>query len=181
MTTHSHTCGLLNETVLAYEVDLTDSLVVQVTKAAYPDFFHALSWSHGTLGLLVSLELRIVPPRPSARVEYFPFTNQRDFIEYYNRAVQSERSNQEKEEEEKEKSFFLETIVFRKEEAVVMKGYLSDGNEEGVNVNTIGRYYKPWFFKHVESILCTNHNSSSTSKAARVELIPIYDYIMRND
>lgn len=54
MTTHSHTCGLLNETVLAYEVDLANVLVVQVTEATYPDFlFHPLSWSHRTLELLV--------------------------------------------------------------------------------------------------------------------------------
>jgi delta24-sterol reductase len=60
MTTHSHKVGLLFETVVAYEVIIADGTLLRVTREEHPDLFHALPWSHGTLGLLVALELKIV-------------------------------------------------------------------------------------------------------------------------
>ena len=56
MTTHSHKVGLLFETVVAYEVIIADGTLLRVTRDEHPDLFHALPWSHGTLGLLVALD-----------------------------------------------------------------------------------------------------------------------------
>jgi hypothetical protein len=39
-------------------------------------------------------------------------------------------------------------------------------------VNKIGQWYKPWFFKHVESYLVTGKNGS--------EIIPLRDYYHRH-
>ena len=44
---------------------LADGSLLRVTKDDHPDLFHALPWSHGTLGLLVGLELQIIPDRKS--------------------------------------------------------------------------------------------------------------------
>ena len=50
--------GLIQETVVAYEIVTADGTLMRVTKDSDPELFHALPWSHGTLGFLVALELR---------------------------------------------------------------------------------------------------------------------------
>jgi hypothetical protein len=76
-------------------------------------------------------------------------------------------------------AFFLEGIIFGSEEAVLMTGELVD---EAVRVapgapptNPIGRWYKPWFFKHVLSAARAGKAGSfSFNKGpAWVEIIPI--------
>lgn len=48
---------------------------------------------------------------------------------------------------------------------------------QGVPVNSIGRWYKPWFFKHVETLL---NNARKDKKGITVECIPIRDYYHRH-
>ncbi len=72
MATSSHRFGLIQETVEAYEVVLADGSLVRATRSEHADLFHALPWSHGTLGLLVSVELRIVRVKPYVRLQYTP-------------------------------------------------------------------------------------------------------------
>jgi hypothetical protein len=63
--------------------------------------------------------------------------------------------------------FFLEAIVFAPQEAVLMEGWLSDGpagadsntgssskggsKAAATRVNSIGWWFKPWFYKHVRA------------------------------
>jgi FAD/FMN-containing dehydrogenase len=62
MTTHSHVCGLVADTVLEWELVLSSGeVVVAAADGAHSELFRALPFSHGTLGLLVSLRLEVVP------------------------------------------------------------------------------------------------------------------------
>jgi hypothetical protein len=79
MTTHSHQCGLLSQTVVEYEVvsGRGDVLVATAPAAAggdgqQPLLFRALPLSHGSLGLLVSLKLQVVPAKRWVRLRYSP-------------------------------------------------------------------------------------------------------------
>ena len=176
MTTHSHVCGLIHDTIVAYDIVTAKGKLLHVTKSNnYRDLFDALPWSHGTLGLLVSLELRIVPSKPYVRLVYTSYHEQKDYIEAYTNTVKSSSVG----DDGRDRPFFLETIIFSKNNAVVMEGYLSDGCENrdrNTKRNNIGSYYKPWFFRHVEKMCNNNHNN-----AKEVEIIPIYDYLMRHD
>ena len=58
--TSSHTEGLFQHIVEALEVVLADSTVVRCSRDKNSDLFHAFPWSHGTLGFLVSVSLRLV-------------------------------------------------------------------------------------------------------------------------
>ena len=182
MTTHSHVCGLIHDTIVAYDIVTAKGKLLHVTKSnQYKDLFDALPWSHGTLGLLVSLELRIVPSKPYVRLVYTSYHKQKDYINGYSEAVKSSSSVVVAEGDETKQPFFLETIVFSKNDAVLMEGYLSDGYEntnqkKKTTRNNIGSYYKPWFFKHVEKI-CNNNDNQQQEE----EIIPIYDYLMRHD
>lgn len=76
----------------------------------------------------------------------------------------------EKEVERSDASDFVECLVFSKERGVVMTADFVDFCEPG-KLNEIGRWHKPWFFKHVESFLYTGDTT---------EYIPLRDYYHRH-
>lgn len=162
MTTHSHKVGLLSETVVAYEVVLADGTLLRVTREDHPDLYHALPWSHGTLGLLVGLELRIIPVKPFIRLRYVPVHTQRGYCErLHELSIAPDAPD------------FLEATVFAKDHAVLLLGDFADAPADRSKINPIGRWYKPWFFKHVERYLWQEGEGE--------EYIPLRHYLMRHN
>ncbi len=162
MTTHSHKVGLLSETVVAYELVLADGTILRVTRDSHPELFHALPWSHGTLGLLVALELRVIPVKPFVHLRYIPVHTQRNYCEQLQAmAVAADAPD------------FLEATVFAKDHAVIMAGEFADAPTDRTKIQPIGRWYKPWFFKHVEKFLWREHGGE--------EYIPLRHYLMRHN
>ena len=89
---------------------------------------------------------------------------------------------------------FQEGIIFGKNEAVLMEGELIGDDEARARdkknepVNWIGAYWKPWFFTHARKALDLGQGKEQVGGAGavdategRVELIPVYDYLMRHD
>jgi delta24-sterol reductase len=65
MTTASHKYGLLQETVEEFEIVVGDGELVKARRTGkHADLFHAFPWSHGSLGLLVGLTLKVRNPHP---------------------------------------------------------------------------------------------------------------------
>jgi delta24-sterol reductase len=162
MTTHSHKVGLFQENVAAYEVVLADGSLVRATATEHPDLFHSLPWSHGTLGLLVGLELKVIPIKPYVRLQYTPAHSQKEYCERIRElAVAPDGPD------------FIEATVYSKERAVIMTGRFADAktDEDRRKINPIGRPYKPWFYKHVEQFL--DHEGE--------ELIPLRHYLSRHN
>ena len=56
----------------AYQLVTATGDLLEVTEKSYPDIFHALPMSYGTLGFVVGVTLKVVPYRPYIRIEYFP-------------------------------------------------------------------------------------------------------------
>ena len=77
MTTHSHRAGLMQESIVAYQVVLADGSLVRASKTENPDLYYCLPWSHGTLGFVVALEVKIIPVKPYVRLQYIPFHSQK--------------------------------------------------------------------------------------------------------
>ena len=52
---------------------------------------------------------------------------------------------------------FLEATVYNKDEAVIMVGNFTEveTQEQKKKVNQVNKWYKPWFYKHVEGHLKT--------------------------
>lgn len=82
MTTYSHKVGLYQEAIVSYEVVTADGNVITVTDSnEHSDLFYCLPWSHGTLGFLVGLTLRIVKVKPYVHMEYIPVGDRHIFFD----------------------------------------------------------------------------------------------------
>ncbi len=164
MTTHSHQVGLLSETVVAYELVTAEGELLHVTADSHPELFRALPWSHGTLGLLVGLELAIIPVKPYVHMRYEPTHSQEQYCErMYELSTMDHAPD------------FIEATVYSRDEAVIMKGEFADVTtpEQRAKVNPIGRWYKPWFYTHVRKFLAVQGEAD--------EYIPLRHYLLRHN
>eukprot|EP00457_Paulinella_chromatophora_P003862 gb/GEZN01003870.1/.p1 GENE.gb/GEZN01003870.1/~~gb/GEZN01003870.1/.p1 ORF type:complete len:541 (+),score=51.93 gb/GEZN01003870.1/:28-1650(+) len=164
--TSSHKFGLFNDSILSADVVLADGKLVTCSREANRDLFDALPWSYGTLGLLVSCTIRIVPCKPYVRVQYIPIKSQEEsvkkFIEYASKC------------DGKDATDFVEALAYSETEMVLMPAYYASKEEAESSglVNTISWWWKPWFYKHVETIL--------RGGKPTIEYIPLRDYYHRH-
>ncbi|XP_023334287.1 delta(24)-sterol reductase isoform X2 [Eurytemora carolleeae] len=168
MTTYSHKVGLYQETIAAYEVVLGDGTFVRATRDnEYSDLYHCLPWSHGSLGFLVGLELQIIPVKPYIHMKYIPVKGQKNYCEKIRELSGTYDGSAEVPD-------YLEATVFSKEEAVIMVGNFADvtTKEQAKKINNVTRWYKPWFYKHVEAFLTSGEGE---------EYIPLREYLLRHD
>lgn len=157
--TSSHIFGLFQHTCRSYELVLADGSCVTCSAENNPDLFYSVPWSYGTLGFLVSVEIDIRPSKKFVKLDYIPADSLEKMVETFEREV--ERSD---------KHDFVECLMFDRENSVVMTGNLVDSCESG-SLNAIGRWYKPWFFKHVEKFLSIGRST---------EFIPLRQYYHRH-
>lgn len=159
--TSSHRYGFLFETVEAFEVIIADGSLIRASKTQNAELFHALPWSHGTLGFLVAVELKVVPVKRFMRVEYLACYSQEEFCQKFKTLSEAQQPVS-----------FLEALVFSPTESVIMCGEFSDGPEKRSDrINRINRWYKKWFYTHVESFL---------KRGGAVEYIPLRHYFHRH-
>lgn len=166
MTTHSHKVGLLSETVVAYEIVTAQGELLRVTADSDPELFRALPWSHGTLGLLVGLELRIIPVKSHVRLRYEPVHSQAEYCQrMYELSTMDDAPD------------FIEATVYSREQAVIMKGEFADPEtpEQRAKINAIGRWYKPWFYTHVRQFLELPRGEEGD------EYVPLRHYLLRHN
>ncbi|XP_076440884.1 delta(24)-sterol reductase-like [Babylonia areolata] len=157
--TSSHKFGLFQHCCVSFELVLADGTVVNCSKEENPDLFYSVPWSYGTLGFLVSAELRIIPAKRYVRIEYKPAHSRQDMLRLF-----------EAETRRKEGNEFVEGLVYSLDTAVVMTANMTDEAEPG-KVNAIGDFWKPWFYRHVEGFLKTG---------PAVEYIPLRHYYHRH-
>ncbi|KAL8178617.1 UNVERIFIED_CONTAM: Delta(24)-sterol reductase [Gekko kuhli] len=157
--TSSHFYGLFQHTCKAYEIVLADGSLVRCTPEENSDLFYSVPWSCGTLGFLVAAEINIVPVKKYIKLHYEPVRGLKAICKRFT------------EESEKKENHFVEGLVYSLEEAVIMSGVLTDEADQS-KVNSIGNYYKPWFYKHVEKYLKANKTG--------VEYIPTRHYYHRH-
>ncbi len=160
--TSSHKYGLFQFTCEAFEIVTSEGKLLRCTKEENSDLFYMIPWSHGTLGFLVAADLRIIPAKKYVRVNYQPVFSQKEIANVF-----------EKECRDTAKNDFVETLVYSNDTAVIMCGCMTDeySNEDG-SLNSIGLWYKPWFYKHVENYLHL--------KKEGTEFIPLRHYYHRH-
>jgi delta24-sterol reductase len=115
MTTHSHVCGLIHDTIVQYDIVTADGKIVNANAADHSELFCALPWSHGTLGLLVALTLRTVQAKPYVRLSYHHVSVKNDRAA----TMASFVAAYETEIHKPDPAFFLEGIIFGKDEVCV--------------------------------------------------------------
>ncbi|KAK9871159.1 hypothetical protein WA026_011440 [Henosepilachna vigintioctopunctata] len=155
----SHIYGLFQHTCLSYELILPDGSLVTCSEIENRELFYGIPWSYGTLGILTAVEIKLIPAKKYIQLTYQPFRSLEKMADYLQKIVVNEKNE------------FVEVLAFNEDESVVMIGKQTDKINGGV-VNSIGKWYKPWFFKHVESILGNNK--------CVTEYIPLRDYYHRH-
>ncbi|BBG94677.1 cell elongation protein / DWARF1 / DIMINUTO, partial [Prunus dulcis] len=169
----SHIYGLFSDTVVAYEIVLADGRVVRATKDnEYSDLFYAIPWSQGTLGLLVSAEIKLIPIKEYMRLTYKPVVgNLQDIAQAYSDSFAPRDGDQDNPEKVPD---FVETMIYTPTEAVCMTGrYASkeEAKKKGNVINEVGWWFKPWFYQHAQKAL---------KKGEFVEYIPTREYYHRH-
>jgi len=167
MTTYSHNVGLYHETITSYEVVLADGRLVRTTKNnEYADLHNALAWSHGSLAFLVGLTLQIIKVKPYVHLRYIPVQGQREYCEKA-RDLAGATGRVEVPD-------YLEVTIFKKDSAVITAGDFADAADyPEVPINHITTWYKPWWYKYVESF--------AEKQEEHNELVPLQDYLLRHN
>jgi delta24-sterol reductase len=165
----SHKYGLWQNICMRYELVLADGTVTTCSREENSDLFYAIPWSYGTLGFLTAVDLMIIPFKPYIKLVYEPTYSLQETMEVFTRETRKDNAKLEVVDENDNDS--VEGIMFTKEKGVVMTGTFTNSCERNT-LNRIGLWYKPWFYKHVETFL---------KKGQRVEYIPTIDFLFRHN
>ncbi|XP_042434683.1 delta(24)-sterol reductase-like [Zingiber officinale] len=166
----SHIYGLFSDTVVAMEVVLANGQVVRCTKDnEYSDLFYGIPWSQGTLGLLVSAEIKLIPIKEYMRVTYTPFRGKlKEIAQAYADSFAPRDGDPAKVPD------FVEGMIYNPTESVLMTGrYASteEAKKKGNAINNIGWWFKTWFYQHAQTAL---------KRGEFVEYIPTREYYHRH-
>ena len=159
--TSSHKYGLFQFICKSLDIVTAEGQLLHCSETENSALFHMLPWSHGTLGFLVAAELMIVPAKKYVRLQYLPKTSLKSLIDAFDGACRNPEDNT-----------YVEALTYSRETGVVMIGTLTDVPGKDGSVNAIGRWYKPWFYKHVEGIL--------QEGSEVIEYLPLRDYLHRH-
>jgi delta24-sterol reductase len=157
----SHKYGLFQSICASFDLVTADGGLVRCSPSENADLYYQIPWSHGTLGFLVAAELKIIPAKKYIRVHYQPVYTLNDMVDVFEKASRNTEEND-----------FVEGLIYSKDTAVIMRGNFADEIGTDGTFNAIGRWYKPWFYKHAQTYL----NNSQ----AGVEYIPLRDYYHRH-
>jgi len=164
--TTSHKYGLFQSICKSYELVLSDGSVICCDKDNNNELFATIPFSYGTFGFLTAVDIDIVPYKPYLMHTYHPTKTLKDAVDLF-----EELSNDPDVDT-------VEGIVYSESESVIMSGKFVDGVKNDHPTNRIGRWYKPWFYKHVESFLT---NQQQIDKEKFTEYIPTVDYFHRHN
>jgi delta24-sterol reductase len=178
----SHKYGLFHEIVTELELLLGDgTIVVATADNEYKDLFHAIPWSYGTLALLLSAKLKLIPCKQYVKLTYTPHHDREGYVEhmrklsgeYNHKDIEEGKAQEAPDDETTSVPMFVEGLAYSLESAVVMAGEFIDAKDvPRGRANRISLWWKPWFYKHVQKIL--------NSKQEKVEYIPLTDYYHRH-
>jgi delta24-sterol reductase len=165
----SHVYGLFSDTVVAMEVVLADGRVVRATKDnEHSDLFYGVPWSQGTIGLLVSAEIKLVPVKEYMRLTYTPVRGTLKEIAqaYTDSFVPRDGDDRAKVPD------FVEGMVYSPSEGVMMTGvYATAAEARRKTINRVGWWFKPWFYQYARTAL---------ERGEFVEYIPTREYYHRH-
>ncbi|XP_018321457.1 delta(24)-sterol reductase isoform X2 [Agrilus planipennis] len=119
MTTHSHQVGLYHENVISYEVILPDGSLMRAAENENLELYKTLPWSHGSLGFLVALTLKLVKIKPYVKITYIPIVGQENYCNLICKVSGAESK-------EDPVSDYVEATIFSKDKAVIMKADYSN-------------------------------------------------------
>ncbi|XP_055537754.1 delta(24)-sterol reductase-like [Wyeomyia smithii] len=158
----SHIYGLFQHICVSYELVLADGNLIKCSEVENTDLFYAVPWSYGTLGLLTAVEIQIIPATKYIRLHYEPVVGLQNIVNKFEKASRDTKKNQ-----------YVEGLMYTLNKAVIMTGEMVEESEiELTKLNDIGKWYKPWFYAHVQNIL--------KKREKTYEYVPLREYYHRH-
>lgn len=157
----SHKYGLFQHICEAFEIVTAEGKLIKCSPSENSELFYQIPWSHGTLGFLVAAELKIIPVKKYVRLHYRPVYSLDAMVDLFEQVSRDTENND-----------FVEGLVYGRDQAVIMVGNFADAIGTDGSLNAIGRWYQPWFYKHVQTYL--EHQKEG------VEYLPVRDYFHRH-
>lgn len=156
----SYLFGQFNDCCLAYVMLLGDGSIVTASPTENSDLFYGVSGSYGSLGILLAIEMRLIPAQPYVHVQYQTFSK----IEEAVAAIQKETTSKSAD--------FVEAIVFDKTKTTLISGKMCSQEllPKKLPKFSMRSYWSLWFYQHVRK-----------TKTFYEEAIPLYDYLFRHD
>lgn len=151
--------GAFNQLFNWYELVLANGEIVKVSKDEQSDLFYALPGTAGSLAVLASAEIRLIPAKKYVKLDYIPvrsFAEAKTTVE----RVQSDDID------------FLDGIMFAKDSGVIIVGSFSDkvvGKKQ-----RFSRAIDQWYYLHVQ-------DEFARQPEGWTESVPITDYLFRYD
>lgn len=157
----SHKWGIFSDTCLSFEIITGNGALLKVSPTDHPDIFYGIPGSYGSLGTLVSAEIKLVPAKDCVRLRYLRFTDPHLAVE----AIQSLTHAFEPPD-------FLDGMIFSKDHAVVIEGWL----ESKENVAHLPQFstkpiFAEMYYQHVKNIASASYEEFMTHE----------DYFFRYD
>lgn len=159
----SHLYGQFNDSCLAYEVLLGNGDLVRASPRENSDLFYGIAGSYGSLGIIVSVDIRLIPAKPWVSLTYHHFQTLREALG----CIDQLHGTSDPPE-------FLEGIVFSKGHISVVEGRLVSEEQAGLIEKklTLNALWSPWYFQHVEK---------NRHKSIFQEKISLFEYLFRHD
>ena len=154
--------GLFSDTVNSVEVVLANGKVVRASSEQNADLFYACGGSLGTLGVVTSLELRLMEAGKYVELTYYPFKSTTSAFKQMQNCM-AENDVQ-----------FVDGISYGPQYGCIMAGRLTNVLGKDQTLQRFSRPQDPWFYVHAERML-KRHTSPF------VVTIPVLDYLFRYD
>lgn len=165
--------GMFQHICTGYEVVMADGELKYIspdsaakTKQAKEDnsLFYAIPWSQGTICFLVAATIKIIPCKKYVKLTYKKTETLEEMYEVMVEDCEDRLTGPVD---------FIEGLLFTRDKGCIMLGEFSDGPDTDAEViNPIGRWYKKWFYTHVEDLI--------DKKSESIEYIPLRDYYHRH-
>jgi len=159
----SHRWGQFNDICTRYEILLGNGALITASPEENSDLFYGISGSYGTLGLLMLVEIKLIPAGEGVNLFYHTYGTPADAISAMGEMHRSLSPPD-----------FLEGVVFSKNHTVVVEGRLEPkGRKSSEYTLALSHPSSPWFYQHI---------AGKAQEGRDVQdLISIPDYIFRHD
>lgn len=149
--------GQFNDICVSYEILLGNGSIIKATPDEYQDLFYGLAGSYGSIGVLLGVEIALIPARHDVIIHYHRFNRLSDAIDFFMKKFQKKGDTQ-----------FLEGILYEQNEITVIEGKMTSLQYSYPKK----AYHEPWsrwFFQHARKTV------------NKQEVLPLKDYLFRHD
>ncbi|STX50798.1 oxidoreductase [Legionella busanensis] len=156
--------GLIDDSVIEYELILGDGSVITINREQNLDLFNALPGSYGSLGVVTKIKLRLINAAKYVRIQYKKVNNIDEVYKVFENSIKQINNLD-----------FIECIAVAKDDFRIAMGYKTNSMSYGdwlFNSCSLKHSFSPWYYCH----LLDKSNQSNA-----YEYIPFKDYLFRWD